>query len=432
MLLFKSQLYHQNKIRQSLKLYKFCALVILILGTLTIRTNAQDNPLEITEYTFIDYDKNIFEITGDSNSYAYLFSQFSDIGLKGKGKVNIVHIGDSHIQADFLSGTFRKKLQSFFLGSISGRGFIFPYKVAKTNNPFNYKVKSKGEWVSCRNVEQDLKCKLGLSGIAIITQDSLAEIRISIADKNLPGYDFDRLMVFHDIDTCSFKPQISYPEPIKISENKELWYTLFEFETSVDSMVLNVHRTDSSQNKFTLHGLNFDSNDTGITYHTVGVNGAQIESYLKCENFIPHLKALDPQWVIVSLGTNDVYTDNFNTQKFETGFVEMVKRIRKAAPDCAILFTTPGDHLVKREYKNENIGKASGIIKQKVQELNISYWDFNSIMGGEGSINAWFALGMAHTDFLHYTRKGYEYQGQLLFNAFLKTYDKFIEKDFDK
>lgn len=403
---------------------------ILLVITFTVKLSlAQDYPLEITKYTFVNYENNIIEIKGDSNNYKQLFQQISDIGLKGKGKVNIVHIGDSHIQADFLSGTFRKKLQSFFLGSISGRGFIFPYKVAKTNNPFNYKVKSKGEWESCRNVEKELKCKLGLSGIAIITNDSLAEISISIADKKLPGYDFDRLMVFHDFDTNAYKPIIGYPQASNTLENKDLGYTLYEFESSVDSMVLKVQKTDSIQNNFTLHGLNFDSSDAGITYHTVGVNGAQIESYLKCENFVPHLKALNAQWVIVSLGTNDVYTDNFDTKAFEENLIKMTKRIRIAAPQSAILFTTPGDHLMKREYINTNTLKASNIVKQKAKELNISYWDFNSIMGGEGSVNAWFALGMAHTDFLHFTRKGYEYQGQLLFNAFLKTYDKFIENN---
>jgi len=49
-------------------------------------------------------------------------------------------------------------------------------------------------------------------------------------------------------------------------------------------------------------------------------------------------------------------------------------------------------------------------------------------MGGEGSINNWHYYGLAHTDYLHYSRKGYEYQGKLLFNAFLKAYDDYLAK----
>lgn len=421
---------HSNQLKKILRLNKhilFLTIGFLFMGTFN-NLHAQDNPYEITKYTFINYEKNQIEIQNDSLAYNQLFKQFTNIGLKGKGKINIVHIGDSHIQADFLSGTFRKKLQSFFLGSISGRGFIFPYKVAKTNNPFNYQVRSTGEWESCRNVEQNLKCKLGLSGIAVITNDTLASIKISIDDKKLAGYDFDRLMVFHDFGPSCYKPTISYPYAKNIITNNTLGYTLFEFSESANSVVFTVNKTDSLQNHFTLHGINFDSSDAGITYHTVGVNGAQVDSYLKCDYFIPHLQALNPNWIIVSLGTNDVYTNNFDSIEFALNLDSFIDDLKIAAPNSAILLSTPGDHKIKRSDINTNTKTASKIIRQKAFEHKLSYWDFNTIMGGEGSIDAWRATEMAHTDFLHYTKKGYQYQGQLLFNAFLKAYDEYLEK----
>lgn len=394
-------------------------------------TLAQDNPYKIDKYTFINYEKNEFTIY-DTLSYNSLFYEFTQIGLKGKGKVNIVHIGDSHIQADFLSGNFRKKIQSFFLGSISGRGFVFPYKVANTNNPLNYKVTSTGNWESCRNVEKELKCKLGLSGIAVITSDSTAKIKVSITDKTMPGYDFDRLMVFHDIDENCLEPIILLPTPTNKTINKDLGYTLFEFTESVTHIEMGLQKTTNKQQHFALHGFNFDSNDSGIIYHTIGVNGAQYESYLKCEYFVPHLKAIEPDWVIVSLGTNDVYTDVFDSVQFTKNVDKLINNIKKAAPTSAILLTTPGDHRIKRAYINDFTETASNTLKQKALVHNISYWDFNKIMGGKGSIDAWQATGMGHTDFLHYTRKGYEYQGQLLFNAFLKAYDSYLEIEISK
>lgn len=403
--------------------------VLLLKFSLLLHLSAysQDDPFAIKKYTFINYENNTFTIF-DSTSYHLFFKQLTNIGLQGNGKVNIVHIGDSHIQADFLSGMFRKKIQSFFLGSISGRGFVFPYKVAKTNNPLNYKVKSKGDWESCRNVEKELKCKLGLSGIAVITNDSLAQIKVNINDKTMPGYDFDRLMVYHDMEDDCFTPKILSPKPKNISTNKKLGYTLFEFNKSESSIEMSLEKNNSKQQRFALHGFNFDSNDAGITYHTIGVNGAQFESYLKCEYFRPHLSSLNPDWVIVSLGTNDVYTDVFDTTLFKQNVDKIIISIKKAAPNSAILLTTPGDHRIKKTYINDYTQIASSIIKNKAKEYKISYWDFNSIMGGKGSIDAWHATGMAHTDYLHYTRLGYEYQSQLLFNAFLKAYDVYLEK----
>lgn len=387
---------------------------------------AQDNPYEITKYTFIDYDNNQLVIGNDTAPYQHLFSVLTNIGLKGQGKINIVQIGDSHIQADFVSGSFRKRLQSFFLGSISGRGFIFPYKVAQTNNPANYQVRYTGHWESCRNIESNLKCQLGLSGIAVIAADTNATITMSIADKTLPGYDFDELMIFHGTLRENYLPRIIYPNPVKQTTNIAQGYTLFEFDHSIDSMVMGITKTDSLQNDFILYGYNFASNDQGITYHTIGVNGARVESYLKCDLFIPHLSALNPDWVIVSLGTNDAYTNAFDTVQFKNQLSSLINNIKKAAPNCAILLTTPGDHRMKRINTNPNAQLVSDLIKETAMKFGIAYWDFNQIMGGPGSIDAWVDSGMGHTDYLHYTRKGYEYQGQLLFNAFLKSYDAFL------
>ncbi len=412
--------------KRELLLYTFACFLLMIIIHYPRILQGQDDPYKIDKYTFIDYENNKLNIY-DSLNYLTLFNQFTDIGLKGKGKVNIVHIGDSHIQADYLSGAFRKKIQTFFIGSISGRGFVFPYKVAKTNNPINYKVTSTGKWESCRNVERELKCKLGLSGIAVITSDSLAKIKVNIYDKNMPGYDFDRLMVCHDMDTDCYTPTILHPIPKNITTNKSLGYTLFEFSESVKNIEMGLEKTESQQQRFALHGFNFDSNDAGITYHTIGVNGAQYESYLKCEYFIPHLTALNPSWIIVSLGTNDVYTNVFDSILFAQNVDRLIVNIKKAAPQSTILLTTPGDHRIKRAYINDFTETASKILKRKAAEHKISYWDFNQVMGGKGSVDAWQATGMGHTDFLHYTRIGYEYQGQLLFNAFLKAYDEYLE-----
>ena len=55
------------------------------------------------------------------------------------GKINIVHIGDSHIQADLF---YQQKFWNLFQQSYgnAGFGFTFPYSVAKTNNsaPIRY------------------------------------------------------------------------------------------------------------------------------------------------------------------------------------------------------------------------------------------------------------------------------------------------------
>ncbi len=391
---------------------------------------AQDDPYEIDSFPFIDYKANQITIFGGQDSYQSLFEKLTQIGLKGEGKVSIVHMGDSHLQADYFSGHFRKHLQTFFLGAMGGRGFIFPYKVAGTNNPLNYTVSSKGIWVSCKSVENKRNCPLGLSGIAVMTSDSNATITVSITDPLLEGYDFDRLMIFHAFGSDQFQPTVStstkvtniQPFPVK-------GYTLFEFSENLQTVTLKLNKMSFSQTGFTLYGMNFDSNDSGIIYHTIGVNGAQIESYLSCDFFVPHLAALNPDWVIVSLGTNDSYTYAFDSLAFTQKVDNLIGLIKEAAPKSAILFATPGDHRMKKSKTNPNTELVAQIIKQKTKEHQLSYWDFYQVMGGKGSVNAWHQEAMANYDYLHLTQKGYEFQSKLLFTAFLKSYDKFLERE---
>jgi len=406
-------------------LFYSCIFFIFILFLNSQTVYSQDDPYDIEKFQFINYNKNKIEIF-DTIAYQQLFDKFTNVGLKGEGKVRIVHIGDSHLQADFLSGYFRRRLQTFFLGAIGGRGFVFPYKVAKTNNPLDYRVSSNGKWESCKNIDSNNNCLLGLSGISVSTNDTASYIKMKLNDPKLPGYDFDKLMVFHEFSSKSYQPIIKHCQVKKTTPYPDKGYTLFEFNKNLTSTTLGFHKSDSNQNEFKLFGFNFESNDSGIIYHTVGVNGAMYSSFLKCQLFGTHLQALEPDWVIISLGTNDCYTDNFNASKFKQNVDSLLTIVSKTAPHAAVLITTPGDHRIKRQELNVNSAKASEILTQLAKQHKLSYWNLNAIMGGEGSIDIWRYLELAHTDYLHFTQKGYEYQSKLLFNAFLKAYDNYF------
>ena len=55
-------------------------------------------------------------------------------------------------------------------------------------------------------------------------------------------------------------------------------------------------------------------------------------------------------------------------------------------------------------------------------------WDLFSVMGGMNSIVKWEENGLAKSDKIHFTTKGYKLTGDLFFEAFIKSYKEFIEK----
>ena len=338
----------------------------------------------------------------------------------------MVHIGGSHLQADIYSDRIRRRFQTFEQGNNGGRGFIFPYRVAGTNNPSNYIVSFTGRWESCRNVEKNKSCPLGLSGISVTTCETASGIAISFPETNPVDYDFNRVRIFYLDDSLSFEPFIRTAGEIHSREKSEgsaVWY----LESYADSLVLDVMKTDSLQQRFTLFGISLETDDPGVLYHAIGVNGAKIPSYLRCSLLPEHLSALDPDMVVLSIGTNDANTRYFNAETYRQNYDSLIREIRQALPDAAILLTVPNDSYLYRRYANRNTEKVKDVIMELAGELDCGVWDFYSVMGGLNSIWVWNRFGLANRDRIHFTRKGYELQGDLFFNAFLKSYDNYID-----
>ena len=407
---------------------KFYILIICVLTSIIHPIIAQDIPTEIEHYNFVRYDKNKLQLFNDSLAYNHLFNKFNQLIIKGEGHIKILHIGDSHIQADIYTSQIRQRMQTFFQGGIGCRGFIFPYTLAKTNNPLNYKVSYTGNWKSCRNVEKAKKCKLGLSGIRSATSDTNATLTIKINTHTGSETDFNSVKIFHEFGKNQYQISFNKKYIIKnIFEDSILGYTQYNFKNYHTSLSFHLKKTKSEQNKFEFDGISLENNDPGITYHAIGVNGAKAESFLRCSLMQNHIKALDPDWIIISLGTNEAYEDSYNSQEFKQQYTQLLMQIKETQTKCPILLTIPGDSYKLRQYPNKNNSQARQIIFNIAENFDCAIWDFYEIMGGFNSVQLWYDNNLAGNDKLHLTKYGYIFQGNLFFNAFIKKYDSFIE-----
>lgn len=99
-------------------------------------------------------------------------------------KINIVHIGDSHIQADFLTDGIRQVLQERF--GDGGYGFTFPYSLMRTNGSDYIRYSSDAGWKSRLNVSPvSSAVNIGLSGIGLYTNDANFTVQLN-ANKEHP------------------------------------------------------------------------------------------------------------------------------------------------------------------------------------------------------------------------------------------------------
>jgi lysophospholipase L1-like esterase len=328
--------------------------------------------------------------------------------------INIVHIGDSHLQAGFLTEKIKQKLfENFDKDSIAAPGFIFPYAIANTNNPFFFRVNYSGNWNVCKNVDQEKSCNLGLSGITITTNDSVASFSFKMNNEkyNIPKkYYFDRVKIFHN-QSDSTQLLIN-----GLTLETKQGFSAINLECAMDSVFVEMIQQNSS---FELYGIILENSKTSLNYHTIGVNGATAFSYLKCNILSDQLKQINPDLVIISLGTNEAYDENLNVLEHEFIIKDMIYQIRDILPHAAVLFTTINDHLKKDKSPNLNIIEINNNIVKACKQFELSYWDSYSVMGGANSIEAWHEKGLAGDDLLHFKKLGYEIQGELFSRALI-------------
>ncbi|SIO08670.1 GDSL-type esterase/lipase family protein [Fibrobacter sp. UWB11] len=140
--------------------------------------------VDFAKYDFIDTSLNTIQFPQGNASFETFFKKLDTLVFENRGKVRILHIGGSHLQADVISGRIREHLIKEYPGASAGRGFVFPYSAARTNTPASYASSYKGIWDKNKNVQREITKPLGLLGIAISTSDPRAELTLLLDKYN--------------------------------------------------------------------------------------------------------------------------------------------------------------------------------------------------------------------------------------------------------
>ncbi len=379
------------------------------------------------KYPFLNTKDNSI---ANSESLNNFFERLKSLEKKDISNVSVLHIGDSHIQADYFPEIMRNKLQQKF--GNSGRGLIFPNKIARTNESFCYKSSSNVKWKSRRIVNQKDTLNIGICGISISTKNQNAKLFLELNYNDSSLNYFNQLQIFYKQRENNLVPVIidSASKPIANQcPSRELNGPLnFCYPSNHNVFGLAFENPNNGlpdSAGFILHGINLMNNNPGVLYHSVGNNGAEFRHYNSTPDFILESAFLSPQLIIISLGTNEAYAKNYNDEELISSADSLIKKLKVLHPYCTFLLTGPGDANKKHKYKNKNNAKASKALMNYAKENNIAFYDLQKVMGGFGSINKWFSKGLTSKDKLHLNRAGYELQGLLLYEALMFEYKKY-------
>lgn len=441
---------------------------------------AQSYPLmkELPHYDCINHKANRLIYCGDSSKFEQFFAKLDSLALWGEGNINILHIGGSHIQAGVFPNRMRTNFANIQPGFAASRGAIFPYTAARTNNPKNYSVSYSGEWKKCQNSRPPITETLGLMGYTISTNNTQSSITFNlnpeefgsnwkynklrllatvgdsdlmpiliVGDDTIPSVYEDssfifRLNVLAESGTIAlgyvkefdrllnkYNSSIQSVDSLFVEENMDSLSidSVYSLEIGLESdnglCAENSQHSAIGEYKFSIMGILPENDFNGITYHSMGVNGASLQSWLRCERLEEQLAFVKPDVAIMAVGINDanVPKGKFSKEMFKARYNNLLSKIYAVNPNCAVIFITNNDCVVRVGRRSYGLNENTAIVQKAMYELakehNAAVWDLYEIMGGLGSITIWNEVGLANKDRVHFLVPGYNLLGDMLYNA---------------
>jgi lysophospholipase L1-like esterase len=407
----------------------FFVLNCLLLGITQCHSQFRPAWVEITEkdtvgYGFLNNKESVIE---NSAYLEPLFRKLYAQRVGGGRKINIVHLGDSHILGNFLTREVRDRLQREF--GDAGRGLLFPYKLANSNGPKDYQTETNCRWNGA-NCQRDLseETPFGISGFSVEMTSEKGALTFRLRDTSTSETQtFSKITVFQrrtaqDFDLLIRDENTNQTAQLYLEDEYSRSYY---FDRPVAQATLMADRRTSQQKRLRIDGIAIENELSGVIYHSIGVNGAKYQDFVRAKYFARQTAALNPDLFILSFGTNESQgkTDpNFMYRSMEN----LVKSLQEASPGALFLLTTPADSYLRGKGFNPHLADMSSVIRKFAKDHGFALWDLYQLSGGENSAQLWKSSGLMSSDSVHYSKTGYAAQGKLLYQALVKGYNEVV------
>lgn len=383
------------------------------------------NQFEYQKYPWIDSNVNVIQ----THRKTLIAPFMAKLKKTNKKRVHILHIGDSHVQADIFTHETRTLMGGTF--GHAGRGMVFPYTTARTHTAADYRSKHTGKWYYARNVERSPELPIGVTGVTSRTYDHQSAFKLSFKEGAIRP-EFTRLRILMDRTERSFDLRV-------ITGRDTVFVDVFK--NAIDSLsdqiwvdmpkgsseyLFELVQNDTLQSYFEIYGISIESPDNrGLLYTSVGINGAGHYSIMR-ENKLPqHLTDLKPDAIILDVGANDFYQKGMEQERFKDNLVSVIEMFKTYAPDALIILSNSQD-IHRGGYSVRACSIFSTMISDVAKSENVAFYDWYRVAGGNQSMKIWKSLHLANRDGVHLTRDGYELKGSLIYQSFGRTYRRFF------
>ncbi len=380
----------------------------------------------------------------------------------------ILHIGDSHTSADFLTGELRRRLQARY--GRGGTGYMtagHPHIGVRSST---VKITASAGWTYKSLQKPDVRPgEFWLSGydaiatmpgetMSFASEQPLTFDMIEIEAVGQPGGGAIDIKLdggaptHYDLAAAGLQPVVIRLLPRRGPTDKL-------HEISI---------TTTSPGTVSLASVSIYNNHSGLTYNSVGYVGAQMSLLNKMSEklFADDLVRINPQIVVLSFGTNEASNEHLDIAQYMKGYERLLGKIKAVLPAAALVLIGPPDfNEIPASCSKDKVAEAvcrppgaAGVASNATapaaaalasagecawrtpaklaqvrdaqrdiaKRRGLTYWNWASIMPGECGAQQWFTASppLMSRDHVHFTAEGYKKSAE----QFLNTLVPLIEK----
>lgn len=348
-----------------------------------------------------------------------IFIQKLDEFHKGKRKkIRIAFLGDSMIEDDLITQTFRTLMQQRFGGY--GVGFL-PICYPAANGRTTAMISASENWKEINFRNNTDKTTLYISGRCFFANGhSVTEIADNTAKNNLP---LQKYLLYGKTLATDI---LANGKQIKISAATNFNSMLLETSPS-NKIKLEVN------NQMPVFGISLESPE-GIIVDNFSFRGNSGTDFVKMDTtFLQSITANHTyDLIVLQYGVNifgKASDENFDW--YSTLMKKSIQKLKAGFSNVDILLLSTADRSFRygNEYKTAKGMNALLYLQQKIAyETDIAFYNTFMSIGGEGSMVNWVNSKppLAYKDFMHPNTLGSAIIGRSLFESVLYEYQKII------
>ena len=351
----------------------------------------------------------------NTDSRAYMAAFYAALDSASTQPVRVVHYGDSQIEEDRITNVLRERWQKQYGGG--GVGLLPLHQTIPT--------RTIRQWLSINGVVQTAQkgpkryLVYGLRSMRLADSDDYGVMgQVAVMDSTLVEGSEDIVMNIEPIDKKR-KPH-NYFNRVRL------------LTSSPDSLLVlpdsTTHYQLHLQGKKNVYGVSLET-PTGVIVDNIPMRGCSGNIFTKIDStqLSDFYRETNTRLIILQFGGNMIpQTENPSTI---SGYVrstlrQQIRYIRACAPQASILFIGPSDMSTRIDGEMTTyplVPYMDKLLKKMAEEERIAYWSMYDAMGGKNSMVHWVEVGLAGSDYVHFTRAGANKVGKILYE-WLMTY----------